>query len=69
MVHRECSPQDRPQLADGVRIVFPIPTAAAGPTGKTTGPDGNLWFAEFNTSKIGRITPDGVITDSLFHAR
>ena len=27
------------------------------PEGITTGPDGNLWFAERNTNSIGRIPP------------
>ena len=27
------------------------------------GPDGNLWFTEKNANKIGRITPQGVITE------
>ena len=27
------------------------------------GPDGNLWFTEFKTSRIGRITPAGAVTD------
>ena len=27
------------------------------------GPDGNLWFTEFNGNKIGRITPAGVVTE------
>ena len=33
-----------------------------------TGPDGNLWFTEFGTRKIGRITPGGgdVIFDDGF---
>ena len=42
---------------------FPIPTASSRPTGITAGPDGNLWFTEFNGNKIGRITPAGVITE------
>jgi streptogramin lyase len=29
----------------------------------TAGPDGNLWFTEQVTGKIGRITPGGVITE------
>jgi streptogramin lyase len=29
----------------------------------TTGPDGNLWFVEFNGNAIGRITPRGAITE------
>ncbi|HEY0781367.1 MAG TPA: hypothetical protein VGE98_02850, partial [Thermoanaerobaculia bacterium] len=28
-----------------------------------TGPDGNLWFCEGLTPKIGRLTPDGDITE------
>ena len=28
----------------------------------TAGPDGNLWFTQFNDDRVGRITPDGVIT-------
>src|ERR1700737_133301 len=38
-------------------------TASAGPEGITAGPDGNLWFAEFNRARIGRITPLGVVTE------
>jgi hypothetical protein len=29
----------------------------------TAGPDGNVWFTERNGDKIGRITPDGTVTD------
>ncbi len=29
------------------------------------GPDGNLWFAEYEINKIGRITPGGTITEFL----
>ncbi len=36
---------------------FPIPTADSGPQGITTGPDGNLWFTEFDGNKIGMINP------------
>ena len=33
------------------------------PYGITTGPDGNVWFTEYNTpSAIGKITPSGMIT-------
>jgi virginiamycin B lyase len=38
-------------------------TPNSGPLGITKGPDGNLWFAESNTGKIGRITPHGVVTE------
>src|SRR5262249_49408386 len=37
--------------------------ANSGPTEVTAGPDGNLWFTEFNANQIGRITPTGTITE------
>ena len=42
---------------------FPIPTASSSPYGIAAGPDGNLWFGEPNSSRIGRITTAGVITE------
>jgi len=42
-------------------IEFPTPTANSNPPGITTGPDGALWFTEYNN--IGRITTAGVITE------
>ena len=43
--------------------VFPTPTIGSTPTKITTGPDGNLWFAEAQADSIGRSTPAGVITE------
>ena len=42
---------------------FAVPTAFSAPFGITAGPDGNLWFTEFNGNKIGRITTAGVVTE------
>jgi len=42
---------------------FTIPTVDSYPLGITPGPDGNLWFTEEKTGKIGRITPSGEITE------
>ena len=39
------------------------PPVGAGPYGITTGPDGALWFTEYNRAAIGRITIDGQITE------
>jgi len=50
-------------VAQPVITEFPLPTASSNPAGITAGPDGNLWFTEFNGNRIGRITPGGVITE------
>jgi len=52
----------KPALAQAF-TEFPTPTQGSNPTGITSGPDGNLWFTEFNSFKIGRITTAGVITE------
>lgn len=44
-------------------IEYSIPTPFSEPYGITAGPDGNLWFTEYGTSKIGKITPAGVVTE------
>ena len=36
---------------------FATPTPASQPEGMVAGPDGNLWFAELDASKIGEINP------------
>ncbi len=38
-------------------------TPRSTPVDITLGPDGNLWFTEFNTGKVGRITPEGTVTE------
>jgi streptogramin lyase len=43
---------------------FPIPTPNSSPREIVTGPDGNLWFAEFGgNGQIGRVTPSGTISE------
>lgn len=39
-----------------------LPKAPAGPYGVSAGPDGGLWFT-VDKAPIGRITPDGDITE------
>ena len=43
--------------------LFTIPTAPSAPEGITSGPDGALWFAECQSSKIGKITVTGDFTE------
>lgn len=43
---------------------FLLPSGS-GPNGITVGPDGALWFTENGTSKIGRITTGGSISESV----
>ncbi|MCI4369020.1 MAG: hypothetical protein L3K09_05610, partial [Thermoplasmata archaeon] len=42
---------------------FAIPTVGSEPYYIASGPDGNLWFTEWSTNKIGRITPASVFTE------
>jgi hypothetical protein len=44
-------------------ISIPTPSSGPNPIGITTGPDGNLWFIESNTNKIGRMTPGGAFAE------
>jgi virginiamycin B lyase len=37
--------------------------SGTGPEHITAGPDGNLWFTEFWTNRIGRMTPSGTLTE------
>jgi virginiamycin B lyase len=47
----------------GAFTFFTIPTAGANPHGITAGPDGALWFTEFNSNKIGRIDLSGAVRE------
>ena len=42
---------------------FPVPTANGEPSDITSGPDGALWFTEFNGDRIGRIQTAAVFTE------
>ncbi len=60
---------------DGTMTDYPLPTtdsnragradplSGASPGGITAGPDGAMWFTESGADQIGRIGPDGVITE------
>ena len=49
--------------APGQITEFSIPTPKSAPDSIATGADGNLWFTEANTDKVGRITPTGQISE------
>jgi streptogramin lyase len=42
---------------------YAVPTAASHPESIVSGPDGNLWFTEFDGNKIGRVTPSGMFSE------
>jgi streptogramin lyase len=42
---------------------FPVPTPSSGPQGIAAGPDGAMWFTEFDGNKIGRVGPDGAFAE------
>ena len=59
--------EDR-QLLAAALIVSEFPTAlaaAAAPSQITTGPDGNLWFTETGSNKIGEMKPDGTLVTEI----
>ena len=47
----------------GQTTYYPVPTNNAQVAGITTGPDGNLWFTEYNAGKVGRVTQTGQVTE------
>ncbi|WP_412030496.1 IPT/TIG domain-containing protein [Deinococcus yunweiensis] len=53
-----------PQTFNYYRITeYQVPTHPSHLTGLTSGPDGNIWFTEERSNKIGRITPGGTLTE------
>jgi virginiamycin B lyase len=42
---------------------YPLPTPGAAPFGIALGPDGAVWFAELSGRQVGRIAPDGALTE------
>lgn len=56
--------EDRTVPHSGV-VQFGIPTANAAAAGIVLGPDGNFWFAEFGSSRIGRIEGVGSATNAI----
>jgi virginiamycin B lyase len=44
---------------------YNVPTPDAEPQGIALGPDGALWFTEYNVGNIGRITTAGTVTEYL----
>jgi streptogramin lyase len=44
-------------------VEYPTPTAGSIPFSICAGPDGNLWFVEFNANNVCKITTSGVVTE------
>jgi virginiamycin B lyase len=57
-----------PAAAQQTVTEYAIPTANAQPRTIAAGPDGNLWFTEQNTNRIGLIDTAGNVTEILLHA-
>ncbi len=56
-------PLDSRCLPSGGVSEYPIPTPMSDASFITVGPDGNVWFTEHDGDNIGKITPDGTITE------
>ncbi|MDQ5913717.1 MAG: virginiamycin lyase, partial [Patescibacteria group bacterium] len=39
------------------------PSETTGVPSMALGPDGNMWFVKLNQDKIGKVTPEGMITE------
>lgn len=49
---------------DGSQLLINTPTSNSSPGGLTTGPDGDMWFAESNVGQLARISmPAGPVTE------
>ena len=58
--------RDSPTAIDSVVHTvkeFGVLTTTGQPWGIAAGPDGNLWFTERSSNKIGRMTPTGTVTE------
>jgi len=49
---------------DGTVRSFPLPDAQSAPASLVVAPDGAVWFTEPLHSRIGRLTPDGTLTET-----
>ena len=47
----------------GAITEFPIGTKKSSPKGIVAAPDGNLWFTDLGTNRIGRVTMTGEVKD------
>ena len=47
----------------GAATHFGLPTKNSQPAGITSGPDGNLWFTQFTSGRIGKVDTAGKITE------
>ena len=56
-------PMARAAPAPGTITEFALPTANSGPRGIAAGPDGNLWFTEVSSKKLGQIATSGTVTE------
>lgn len=59
------TPTPAPTATPAVTSQYPVPTASSKPMGIALGSDGNLWFTESATSKIGTLGSNGKITEQV----
>jgi streptogramin lyase len=54
--------ESRSAFADATFVEYSVPCTFLDFYSIASGPDGNLWFTEFNSNRIGKITTSGVAT-------
>jgi len=55
--------------ASAATQIIPVPTSAAGLGRIVASPDGSVWFAERDANKVGKISPNGQVTEYPFPAQ
>src|SRR5947209_12671111 len=60
---RAVAPTVEPQPAVPSVTEFSVDISpGSSPEGIAAGPDGNMWFTEYDGDRVGRITPSGAVT-------
>lgn len=54
--------------ASAATQIIPVPTSAAGLGRIVASPDGSVWFTERDANKVGKISPNGQVTEFAFPA-
>jgi virginiamycin B lyase len=58
-----CSPDASARAPSIPAAEYSVPTNGSRPNGIAVGPDGNLWFTEFDGNKVAKVTTSGIFNE------